>query len=297
MSTLPLGRPIRTAGEEGLKSFAPGGIPAPAAGFGRSVPIAEIVERDGILSPRQYVEPPDRAPAPERARAQVRQHGVELAALRMRPPPGRLSSTRWTRCFDGPPRRSTSGPSECCTTGARASWLVLAPLNGAPADGAVPLVLPRNLRHSRVSEVDLAVVLPSVAAGMRRYRLRSGDVVGACTGELGRYGLLGPEQAGRLLGPGCLRLRPDPEVDPAFLPYHLGTPTARDWLDRHATGSTIRSISPKALTLMPVAIPPPEPQRQIGAALGAPDAAASLHDRIGRTATRLRAAWAEALMR
>jgi type I restriction enzyme M protein len=267
-------------------------------GFSRSVPVAEIVERAGVLSPRQYIEPPDLYASPEQTRAQVRQLRDGLAALRAEAATVQARADARAELFD----RAASAADgwsdrvlgEVCDSILAGPGTVE---RSEPADGTVPLVLPRNFRHNRISEVDLEAVQSAVASSMWRYRLDVGDVVGTRTGELGRYGLVEQGQAGWLLGPGCLRLRPGPDIDSAFLLYQLGTPAARDWLERHATGSAIKSISTKALARMPLILPSLELQRELGAALSAVDAAAAVHDRISLTGTKLREALAQLLIR
>ena len=62
------------------------------------------------------------------------------------------------------------------------------------------------------------------------YQLDEGDIVCVRLGQLGRQGVVGKDQAGWLLGAGCLRIRPTADVDPRYLTYQLGTTAALDWL-------------------------------------------------------------------
>lgn len=150
-----------------------------------------------------------------------------------------------------------------------------------------PLVLPRNIRNNRVEAVELDVVPLNTAERLARYELASGDIVSARVGTLGRFGLVLAEQAGWLLGPGCLRLRPNDEVDPEYLTYYLGSPAARLWLTDHATGSVIQHVSAAVVREMPVWLPSLPVQRSIVEILSPFNSAESVYRRISSAAMEL----------
>ena len=142
-------------------------------------------------------------------------------------------------------------------------------LDDEPGGTSSVVVVPRGIRHNRI--VHAGVTAAPGRAPAANYRLDEGDIVCVRVGQLGRQGVVGSDQAGWLLGPGCLRIRPSAEIDPRYLTYQLGTSAALDWLDRHATGSAIRGVSARVLGELPLAFPPLDEQQRIGALLGALD--------------------------
>jgi type I restriction enzyme M protein len=146
-----------------------------------------------------------------------------------------------------------------------------------------PLVLPRNIRNYRIGYEGLDVVPPATAKEMARYRLIAGDIVSARTGTLGRYGQVTHEQAGWLLGPGCVLFRPNNQANPDYLTYYLGSPAARHWLMKHATGTAIQHVNAATLRKMPVWLPPLHAQQAIADTLNPFHTISSVHSRISAT--------------
>lgn len=143
-----------------------------------------------------------------------------------------------------------------------------------------PLVLPRNIKNNRIRHDDLDLVPPDTAERMARYRLIAGDIVSARAGTLGRYGLVLEEQAGWLLGPGCVRFRPSDQVNSDFLISYLASPAARRWLMEHATGSAIQHVNAATLREMPVWLPALPVQRAVLDVLSPLHTVTAIHSRI-----------------
>jgi hypothetical protein len=161
----------------------------------------------------------------------------------------------------------------------------------------IPFVTPRNIGDNRlVGEFD--EVNPQFAAAkLARYRLKPGDVICTRIGAAVRAGRVSPEQAGWLVGPGCLRLRPAEQVDPGYLTYYLSSPGALQWLDRHAiAGTAIMHISAGRLVQMLLLLPPLSMQRVISELLGALDEELAIEDQISASTRQLRDLWLSRLM-
>lgn len=150
-----------------------------------------------------------------------------------------------------------------------------------------PLVLPRNIKNDRIRHDDLDLVPPDTAERMARYQLIAGDIVSARAGTLGRYGLVLEEQAGWLLGPGCVRFRPSDQVNSDFLISYLASPVARRWLIEHATGSAIQHVNAATLREMPIWLPPLPVQRAILDVLSPVHTVAAIHSRISAVSQEL----------
>lgn len=119
------------------------------------------------------------------------------------------------------------------------------------ADG-IPLLNPSDLIDGRI-DIHKAVRVPElVAIRMADYRVKSGDVVLARRGELGRYGLVGDLEDGYLCGTGSLLVRPGGQLSARFFGYYLETSQARAWLSLQSVGSTMENLSEGILARFPV---------------------------------------------
>jgi type I restriction enzyme M protein len=165
-----------------------------------------------------------------------------------------------------------------------------------PEPSWTPLVLPRNIRSGLIDSGDMDAVPSATADEMARYRLKPGDIVSARAGTLGRYGLAHGEQAGWLLGPGCIRFRANASADPEYLTYYLGSPDAQRWLMEHTSGSAIRHVNAKTFGEMPVWLPELSDQRRIVDTVKTFDAAASLHGKLAAALEDIRDLSAAILM-
>ncbi|QUX28226.1 restriction endonuclease subunit S [Nocardiopsis akebiae] len=157
-----------------------------------------------------------------------------------------------------------------------------------------PLVRPGDIVDRRVSETGLARVADATGR-LHRYRLRPGDVVGTRTGTLGRFARISSDQQDWLYSTQLLRVRPSARLDPVYLVHYLTLPVVQHWIDRHASGSTVRSLTVNTLRSLPTAVPPLGVQQAIGASLHALDDKARLHADISRTTSELHDALAPML--
>ncbi|TDC97834.1 restriction endonuclease subunit S [Actinomadura sp. 7K507] len=159
---------------------------------------------------------------------------------------------------------------------------------GRESPGGVPLVMIANIANGRITAHGLARIDLPGGARKDRYSLRSGDVVFARTGDLGRCALTTVENTGWLVGGGCLRLRPEPQVMARYLVHYLEHSEVREWLRRASTGSVIPNLSVRTLAEMPVAVPPLDEQRAMTDILGLLDEKIAVHEEIIRSTVELR---------
>jgi type I restriction enzyme M protein len=256
-------------------------------GFARSVGLPEIEANGHLLDPALYVheDADERVPAQgllemisasrrELAELDERLNAVRLDVSRSLEPITRAPSPGWAQARLGEICAVAAGPGSIRRHGTGPSETVL--------------VLPRNIHSGRVDNGELDTVETTTAHKFARYRLVPGDIVCARTGTLGRYGLVGAGEAGWLVGPGCMRLRPGTQVHPCYLAHYLNGASAYRWLMRHATGSPIQYISASRLSELPVQLPPMEVQREIAAALDAAQEQISIHRRAVTATEELR---------
>jgi type I restriction enzyme M protein len=272
----------------------------PRPGLARNAGLDEIRERRFVLNPRSYVE--SAAPGPDAGSdgTPITELRLELNGLTSRARgllelfDEELSQLDAARTHDGgcPPGWHQARLGDVCDVLA-GPGSVATTMGG---ESPVRLVVPRTIRYSRLAGDTKFAAELDARARLSRYRLEAGDVVCVRTGGPGRNGLVGPEEEGWFLGPGCVRLRPLHSIDSAFLTYYLATPAAQDWVDRNSSGSAIRSISTRILSDLPLTLPPLPTQRAMGALLGALDETAMVHERLAAITVELRGRLLSSLM-
>jgi restriction endonuclease S subunit len=164
---------------------------------------------------------------------------------------------------------------------------------GAPTQddpgGTVPVLKPRNLVSAKLAG-PTDTMNDAEAAQHLRYRVRTGDLLCARTGSVGRVGLATDEQAGWIFGSGliCIRIKSSSNVDPQYLALYFTHPAVSDWIARNARGTSIPNISGRVLGTLPVSLPPQSAQQAIGRALATLNDSIEAHQRICETTMEIR---------
>lgn len=250
-------------------------------GFSRSVTHEEILENDGSLDPRLYVdvehEQPTTALDTSRMLDELDWHDRAtssssddlresfsmferltrsgIAAPRV--PLRRIMSGTVEGVLDSTPGQLLAGPSGSLI---RAEDYVDA--------GGIPVVMPKDLTGNGFSVASIRYITEYQAGGLERFRLHRGDVVLARRGELGRCAVVREEQQGWVCGTGCFVLRPPAELNTDYFAAYLRSPKARKWLEAHSTGSmTMKTISLNVLGELPVVLPDLGAQQVIAEAM------------------------------
>ena len=129
-------------------------------------------------------------------------------------------------------------------------------------DEGVPVVMPKNLVHLRISEQDIARVPEIIAENLIRHRMRESDVVYGRRGDIGRRAYITSRHSGWLCGTGCLRLRPNRDVvAPLYFFDALGAPDTAASIAAHAVGATMPNLNSKIFKNVSILIPPMDLQR------------------------------------
>jgi type I restriction enzyme M protein len=256
-------------------------------GFSRAISHTALAEKDYVLAPARYTSPAGR-PGPEQSWPELLDTRAELAVLhdRVNDIAWEVDTRAWPRVLDAlPARAATTVPlGDICGIHPGPGSVV----RGGWDDDHTPLVLPRNIRHGRIGAGQLDRVSQATARQLeRRYGLAPGDVVTARTGTLGRFGVIMQEQKGWLVGPGCVALRPNGDVDPEYLAHYLESPAIGRWIAAHAAGSAIKHLPADTLRDLPVAIPDRETQHHVTSLLQLVRDAISVHRDIARRTTDL----------
>lgn len=160
------------------------------------------------------------------------------------------------------------------------------------SDDGVPLISVGEIGYG---EIRLRSTTPRIGnetlSRLPDYLLQAGDIVVGRKGGVDRSALIRDAEAGWFLGSDGIRVRFGPNVDAAFMAYYLLTPNVREWLLRHAGGSTLKSLNEPTLGAVPVRAPQIGEQRAIAEVLGALDdkiaANAQMHEIADELATAL----------
>ncbi|MGO8684478.1 MAG: restriction endonuclease subunit S [Thermoleophilia bacterium] len=148
----------------------------------------------------------------------------------------------------------------------------------------VPSIMPQNIGDNRIVTDGIARISEGDAARLRRYLVRSGDIVYSRRGDVERRALVRDEQVGWLCGTGCLRVRLGEGVaEPSYAAYYLAHPAVREWIVQHAVGATMPNLNTAILSAVPFALPPLAAQRRIAHILSALDDKIELNRRMNRT--------------
>jgi type I restriction enzyme M protein len=253
-------------------------------GFSRSVTHEEILENDGNLDPRQYVDlvQKDRPKTAldtssvldelDQLAEETRRSGADLRrsfGMSERLIRGGIEPSR--EQLQSIVKGHTGGIIEDSMQGqffAGPSGSLLR-LEDYVTAGAIPVVMPKDLTSNGFSVASIRYVTECKAQELDRFRLRRGDVVLARRGELGRCAVVREEHEGWICGTGCFVLRPPTGLDPDYFAAYLRSPEVRNWLELRSTGSTtMKTISLDVLGGLPVVLPDLGTQQAIAGAMG-----------------------------
>lgn len=254
---------ISTRLQDWLKS--PGTTPD-EPGFSRSVKHAELLENDGSLDPRLYVNIGQKPPTSAANLTQV------LDELDRHVEATTASSAELRESLDKYERliRNEAEPTHLTLGEIAAGGLIAGP-SGSHIRAehyveisGVPVVMPKDLAGDGFSTAHIRHITELQAGKLERFRLRQGDVVLARRGELGRCAVVRAAQHGWVCGTGCFILRAVDGLDADYFAAYLQSSEARKWLQDHSTGGTaMKTISLAALSKLPVPLPDLWTQRAV----------------------------------
>lgn len=161
----------------------------------------------------------------------------------------------------------------------------------------IPVVMPKDLVDGAIATEKVARVSSEKADTLPRYRLQAGDILLARRGEMGRCALVRPREEGWICGTGCLRIRPNEQIDGRYLSYYLGWSEIVNWLEDHAVGQTLPSLNTGILAKIPMTLPVIDEQRRITAALAEVDEAITRARAVVEQARRVRHGFARFALR
>jgi type I restriction enzyme S subunit len=130
-------------------------------------------------------------------------------------------------------------------------------------DGGIPLVNPSHMIDGRIVANPKISVTDETANELASYRMKSGDVVMARRGEVGRAAIVTDAEAGWLCGTGSFFVSFHEEIDRQFVILLLRSDAIRRYLAGEAVGTTMVNLNHGILKRIPLALPPAAEQHRI----------------------------------
>jgi type I restriction enzyme, S subunit len=148
----------------------------------------------------------------------------------------------------------------------------------------IPSIMPSDIVNSRISTKSIAMISEKDAERLSRHRVKAGNIVFSRRGDVTLRTLIRKEQEGWLCGTGSLKIDLGNEVvEPLFASLYFGHPDVKDWIVRHAVGSTMPNLNGKIMGSVPFLLPPLPEQHAIARILGALDDKIELNRRMNAT--------------
>ena len=146
----------------------------------------------------------------------------------------------------------------------------------------IPIVTVEHLGERNFSTQNLPMVSTYDADRLKKYSLKSGDIVFSRVGAVDRCSLVEGAQDGWLFSGRCLRVRPYNGIDSSFLYYYLNTESFKSYIRNVAVGCTMPSLNTSILVDVPVWLPDYKEQHNMGIILEAIDRKIALNREINR---------------
>lgn len=147
-------------------------------------------------------------------------------------------------------------------------------------ENGVPVINPMHISPHGIAPDQSFSVPETKASELKRYLLKSGEVIMGRRGEMGRCAVVTDHHEGMICGTGSMKIIPSPhELDPTYLVHILRTPKARKELEAAASGVTMLNLNVSALSTLKIPLPPLDEQRRIAGILDQADALRRLRAR------------------
>ncbi|MCL4667854.1 restriction endonuclease subunit S [Burkholderia pseudomallei] len=122
-------------------------------------------------------------------------------------------------------------------------------------DEGIPVLMPKDLVNFRANLATAARIAPSRAEELAKHKVATGDILFSRRGDVTRFALIDDRSQGALCGTGCLKARPTPEHNTAFISHLLQLDAVRAWLEQNAVGQTMPNMNTGILSAVPLVVP------------------------------------------
>ena len=127
----------------------------------------------------------------------------------------------------------------------------------------IPIVNPMHINDGNITPSSEMTISIDKSKELSDFILKSGDVVIARRGVVGRCAVVKPKQDGWLCGTGSMILRPKLHLLPEYLQIFLSSPNTIEVLTADAVGSTMVNLNQRGLLSLEILLPSLEEQKEI----------------------------------
>lgn len=145
-----------------------------------------------------------------------------------------------------------------------------------------PIVTVEHLGDRKFTEQNLPCVSDKDKERLKKYILKTGDIVFSRVGSVDRCSYVSAEYEGWLFSGRCLRVRPCEKLNPKYLYYFFLLEETKQFVRNIATGATMPSINTKFMGEIPIRIPSLETQNKIASILWMIDDKIELNEKINK---------------
>jgi type I restriction enzyme, S subunit len=138
--------------------------------------------------------------------------------------------------------------------------------------GGIPVVTVEHIKDFLIEDFSYPSVTDEDKNRLKKYTLKSGDIVFSRVGSVDLSALVKKHQDGWLFSSRMLRVRVKEKLDTQFLSYYLRQSAIRQFIINISVGSTMPSINTEILKSIPIAYCSLEEQKRIANILSCLDA-------------------------
>lgn len=144
-----------------------------------------------------------------------------------------------------------------------------------------PVINPQNIVNNKIIAIDSCLVNDETVERLSKYKMKSGDIVIARRGEMGRCAVVEANQEGWLCGTGSFAIKVHPEkIDAYFLQLQLSSNSTKIVLENNSIGATMSNLNQSILSELEIDTPSLVEQRRIAAILSGIDAKIAAEEKV-----------------
>lgn len=143
-----------------------------------------------------------------------------------------------------------------------------------------PIVTVEHLGNRKFTEQNLPCVSDKDKERLKKYKLKTGDIVFSRVGSVDRCSYVSAEYEGWMFSGRCLRVRPCEILNSEYLYYFFSLKETKQFVRNIATGATMPSINTKFMGEVPIRVPSMEAQNKIASILWMIDDKIELNEKI-----------------
>ena len=116
----------------------------------------------------------------------------------------------------------------------------------------IPVINPQHIKKLAICESPRVTISAEKADELVAYKLQVNDVIMGRRGEMGRVAAVGEREKGWICGTGSILFRLKPEFDANLYVQILSSPKTVHYLEKHATGTTMKNLNEDIVKHIPV---------------------------------------------